>query len=139
MTVQEIYDYNKRLNLPMLSGYTPEGDIDFWGVYRENFSYFDRLFYKTYRSFILFNSDGDTTGEVSTDFRNDCYAWLLANDKNYTELFRMQLVDDEEYNFMYNYDMAETYSGTSSSTGSPPGRIFFRSSFSSQSVVDSLI
>ena len=83
MTVQEIYDYNKRLNLPMLSGYTPEGDIDFWGVYRENFTYFDRLFYKTYRSFILFNSDGDTTGEVSTDFRNDCYAWLLANDKNY--------------------------------------------------------
>ena len=118
MTVQEIYDYNKRLNLPMLSGYTPDGDIDFWGVYRENFSYFDRLFYKTYRSFILFNSDGDTTGEVSTDFRNDCYAWLLANDKNYTELFRMQLVDDDEYNFMYNYDMSETYSGTSSSNGS---------------------
>ena len=118
MTVAEIYDFNKTANLPMLSGYDPETEIDFWEVYRTNFEYFDRLFYKTYRSFILFNSDGDTKGEVAVDFRNDCYAWLLANDKRYTELYRLQLVDDDEYNFMFNYDMSETYSGTTSRTGS---------------------
>lgn len=114
--IEDVYKYNKyEAELPMLSAYP----ADFWKEYRENKGYFDRLFMKTYRSFIPFNS---TTGlenidEVANDFRADIYAWLLANDKRYSELYRVQLVTDEDDPITFNYDLKEEYSGSSTRTG----------------------
>ena len=112
--VQDLYTEAHKQSEPLLSSY----EEDWWEVYVDNYEYFDRLFMKTYRSFIPFNAIGDNIEAVTVDFTQDCFNWLLANDKRYSELYRLQLVDDDEYNFMFNYDMTETFSGTTSSSGS---------------------
>lgn len=115
INVNQMYKYMRDESKPLLSNYP----ADFWKEYRDNYSYFDRLFMKSFRSFIPFNSlDLDDVDEVSEDFAADCYNYLLANDKRYTELFRVQEIDDDDYNFMFNYDMTETYEGQTGQTGS---------------------
>ena len=119
LTVNDIYKYNREHSFKMLSAFTSANEeFDFWQEYKDNYNYFDRMFMKSYRSFIAFNAEGDQTDEVADDFRSDVYSWLMANDKRYSELYRLQLVDDDKYNFMFNYDMKEVYSGTNSSSGS---------------------
>lgn len=115
VNVNDIYKYMRDENKPMLSNYA----ADFWQEYRENHAYFDRLFMKSFRSFIPFNSqDLEEVDDIAEDFAADCYAYLMANDKRYTELFRVQQIDDDDYNFMFNYDMTETFEGQTGSTGS---------------------
>ena len=115
VNVNDIYKYMRDENKPMLSNY----NADFWKEYRDNHAYFDKLFMKSFRSFIPFNSqDLEEVDDIAEDFAADCYAYLMANDKRYTELFRVQEIDDDEYNFMFNYDMTETFEGQTGSTGS---------------------
>ena len=117
LTVKEIYDYNREHSYKMLSAYTSsDQEVDFWGTYKDNYNYFDRLFMKTYKTFVAFNAEGNAVDEVSDDFRSDVYAWLMANDKRYSELYRIQVLSNDEEPISYNYDMVETYTGTSSST-----------------------
>ena len=82
LTVKEIYDYNRENSFKMLSAYTSsDQEVDFWKEYKDNYNYFDRLFMKTYKSFVAFNAEGDQIDEVSDDFRADVYSWLMANAK----------------------------------------------------------
>ena len=110
--VEDIYKFCDDNDYFLLGQYMS----DFWEYYRENHSYFDRLFMKSYRSFIPFNCQNDTILDTAADFINDVLAWLTANDKRYSELYRLQLLTDEEEPVTYNYDMTEKYSGTTSST-----------------------
>lgn len=118
-TVKEIYDYNNEETKMMLSGFTSaDTDVDFWAEYKANYNYFDRLFMKTYRSFIAFNADGDDVEEVADDFRSDIYNWLMMNDKRYSELYRVQLLTNTELPVAFNYDLNEIYNGTMQRAGS---------------------
>ena len=106
--VDEIYDYCIENNLPMLSSYAG----DFWEVYRDNHAYFDRLFMKTYRKFTVFGSESyedDPVSENAVDFVLDVHSWLLANDKRYSELWRLQGLSNVDYSILDPYNITETH------------------------------
>lgn len=102
--IKDIASYNKEENKMMLSNY----DADFWKPYRDNYNYFDRLFMKKYRSWFPMDQEGDLE-EVATDFTFDVKAWLMINDKRYSELYRIQTIeDDEKYSLTDNVYETET-------------------------------
>ena len=102
--VKDIADYNKEESKMMLSNHAS----DFWKPYRDNYNYFDRLFMKLYRSWYPMDQEGDLE-EVATDFTFDVKAWLIINDKRYSELFRAyDIPDDTAYSLTNNVDYTET-------------------------------
>ena len=106
--VDEIYKYCSDNNLAMLSDY----GSDFWETYLSNHEYFDRLFMKTYRKFVVFGSESyeeNPVEENSIDFILDVKSWLMANDKRYSELWRMQSIADTDYSVLDPYNVTETH------------------------------
>mgnify|MGYP003303867605 CR=1 FL=1 len=104
--IKDIASYNKEENKMMLSNY----DADFWKPYRDNYNYFDRLFMKKYRSWFPMDQEGDLE-EVATDFTFDVKAWLMINDKRYSELYRIQTIpDDDKYSLTDNVYESENIS-----------------------------
>ena len=51
--------------------------------------------------------EDDTLDEVVDQFRTDVYNHLLINQKKYEELYRVQIIPDEDYSLVNNYDMQE--------------------------------
>ena len=104
--IKDIYKYQKDIPAPMLSSYTG----DFWGEYRNNYTYFDRIFKKKYASFFPYDQDGDVE-DVAADFSDDVKAWLMLNDKRYTELYRInEITDDDKYSLtdnVYEHEIIE--------------------------------
>lgn len=108
-TIKDIYAQNISENKPMLSAYAG----DFWAGYVQNSAYFDRRFKKLYTSWFPFDQEAEEGRQaVADEFRADVYAHLLANDKRYSELFRINTIPDESYDLLNNYDMTETYTGS---------------------------
>lgn len=104
ITINDIYKENKEANKPMLSDY----DAIFWVVYYTQHQYFDRVFRNKYKSFFPMDQDGDIS-DVSDSFREDVYSWLMLNDKRYRELYRVNVIEDNEaYSLTNNYDLTET-------------------------------
>ena len=100
---------------PLLSSYPGE----WWAAYRTDHQHYDRLFKKMFASWYPMDQvKDDEISEVTDEFRADVYAWLLANDKRYSEIYRINVIDDTSYDLLNNYDMTETYSGTRSGSGS---------------------
>ena len=111
--VKEIHEYCRDNGLKMLSNF----GADFWEVYRDNSMYFDRLFRNSYREFVAFNLDDDSTiSEATVDWIFDVAAFLQANEKRYSELWRLQNIDDLDYSILDNYNVRETHATTA--TGS---------------------
>lgn len=114
--IKDIYDYNKIADTPMLSNFTSTagGNVDFWKPYKDNHAYFDRMFMKKYRSWYPMDQDGDIS-DISGEFTYDVKAWLMINDKRYSELFRIQnIADDEKYSLtdnVYEHETIETEFG----------------------------
>ena len=104
--VKDIYEYCKEMGNPMLTAYPG----DFWEVYADNYTYFDRLFMRSYKEFRAFSLDSDDVEDNAVEWFDDVYAWLLANDKRYSELWRMQVVSDTDYSILDNYNVRETHS-----------------------------
>lgn len=119
-TVKEIYDYNNPVGVvgpPMLSAYAGE----FWEEYIANSAFFDVEFTRRFAGYYFFNAldykhEKDDTVSMETTFntfRAQVYNLLLKNDKKYTELWRIHSIEDNEaYELTNNYDMHETFSGT---------------------------
>lgn len=109
-TIGDIYAQNKHDNKMMLSPYPS----DFWKPYRDNNGYFDRRFMTMFKSFYPYEQETDEGREsVADDFRYDVYAHLMANDKRYSELFRIQTIpDDDAYKLTNNVDYTEIYEET---------------------------
>ena len=106
-TIADIYNQNKTDDKMMLSPYP----ADFWKPYRDNHNYFDRRFKVLYKSFFPYDQE-ETEGResVADDFRFDVYAHLMANDKRYSELFRINTIaDNDAYSLTNNVDYTETY------------------------------
>ena len=107
-TVGDIYNQNKTDDKMMLSPYP----ADFWKPYRDNHNYFDRRFKVLYKSFFPYDQEeAEGRESVADDFRFDVYAHLMTNDKRYSELFRVNVIpDNDAYSLTNNVDYTETYS-----------------------------
>lgn len=108
--IKDIQAYSKEHNVKMLSEY----NADFWAGYKANYQYFDRLFMKKYSSWFPFDQEySEGIASVQQDFTYDVYAHLLANDKRYSELWRVNVIpDNEAYSLTNNVDYQEIYEGT---------------------------
>lgn len=116
-TVKDLYKMSKEalVPYPLLTSYTPAGDIDWWNDYRENFSVFDEQFMRQFKTFVFFDQESDETDDdIMANWQSTLYSWMMMNDKRYAELYRIHVIpDDEAYALTNNYDLHETYSGTS--------------------------
>ena len=106
-TIKDIYKENKDNNKKMLSEY----GADFWSGYRANNQYFDRRFMTLFSSWFPYAQIPEEGLEsAADDFRYDVYSHLLANDKRYNELYRINVIEDNEaYSPVNNVDYTETY------------------------------
>ena len=106
--IGEVYKHNRADNTMMLSNFTGDVDADFWAEYRTNYARYDAVFNRMFNSFFYFMQlEDDTVDEVSDQFRDDVYNHLLMNKKKYEELYRVQVIPDEDYSLINNYDMQE--------------------------------
>lgn len=111
VTVEEMYKYWRDLDEPMFTTFIG----DFWNVYKQYYTYFDHLFYKTYRSFIIYNvRDNVDMHNAGVDWSVDITAFLLTNEKRYEELYRLQELNDIDYSLLEPYHVTESHSITSS-------------------------
>lgn len=118
--IKDIYDYNKEENNEMLSSFVSSVDPEhsFWEPYRDNYKKFDRMFMKKYRSWFPMDQEG-TLADIAEGFSDDVENWLTINDKRYTELYRMQIIpDDEKYSLTDNVYEHEVIDRDTSSSGS---------------------
>ena len=107
--VSDIYKQNRADSTKMLSDFTiAEQDVDFWAEYRTNYERYDSVFNRMFNSFFPFmQSDDDTVAALTASFRDDVYNHLLINAKKYDELYRVQVIPNEDYSLINNYDMQE--------------------------------
>lgn len=104
-TVNDMFKYSKANNIKLLSTY----GADFWQPYITNYDKYDALFRRMFVSFKYFLQEDEADIEdVVTDFVNDVYNHLLANDKKYSELYRVLVLPDNKYSITDNYDVTET-------------------------------
>lgn len=107
ITVKQMYNKCKADNTALLSTF----NANFWAPYIANYSHYDSLFRRLYDSFAYFLQEwGDSVEEVTNDFTADVYNHLLVNEKKYAELFRINVLADENYSLTNNYDMTEVMS-----------------------------
>lgn len=103
-TVKDMYKYADDNSIKLLSGYA----ADFWKDYRDNFQRYDNLFCRYFRSWFYFLQEHDEDIEdITNNFIIDVYSHLMLNDKKYSELYRIHVVDDDKYSLLDNYDMKE--------------------------------
>lgn len=109
-TIKDIQAYTKEHNVKMLSEY----NADFWAGYRANYQYFDRLFMKRFSSWFPFDQEySEGVASIQQDFTYDVYAHLMANDKRYSELWRVNVIpDNDAYSLTNNVDYTEEYGET---------------------------
>ena len=114
-TIGDIYAQNVQENKKMLSDYP----ADFWQPYRNNHEYFDRRFKTLYKSWFPYDQEeAEGRKAVSDEFRLDVYAHLMANDKRYAELFRVNTIpDNDAYSLVNNVDYTETRQRTEGRDG----------------------
>ena len=103
--VRDMMKQSHTENKPLLSAYAGT----FWATYVSNYVRFDALFKTKFASWFYFEQEhGDTVKEVTDEFRDLVYAHLLANDKRYSELYRVQnITDDEKYSLTDNVNVTE--------------------------------
>ena len=90
-------------------------NADFWTEYKNNSADYDAYFTALYRSFIFYDqTDGESIDDVIERFTKMIKSYLMANSKRLSELWRINVVpDDEGYSITENYYLEETYNGTS--------------------------
>lgn len=111
ITVKKMHQIAVENNTPLLSNYNSE----WWNEYLIGHVFYDDMFAKMYKTFVYYDQEPDQTDEeITNDFISTVYGWLMMNDKRYSELYRIHVIpDDEAYALTNNYDLHETYSGTS--------------------------
>ena len=113
ITVNDMYKDARSSNAPLLSNY----DAPFWSEYVSDFSNYDRVFNRLYKSFEYFlQEEDDSVSECRSNFTEDVKCLLIANSKKYSELYRTYKIDDSIYSLTDNYDVIETYSGNKLTT-----------------------
>lgn len=104
LTVKDMYDYAKTNNLKLLSNY----GATFWSEYVSNSTKYDKLFSRLYSSFRYFYQDEESViATLTTDFIDEVENHLMLNNKKYTELYRVKVLNDTDYNFSGNLNVTE--------------------------------
>ena len=117
--VDEMYNYAKDNNLKLLSNYSS----DFWADYLENSDTYDRAFRRMYKSYRYFEQEPYKEEEdneietVTNDFIDAVYDYLLLNDKKYSELYKLKVLNIENLSPLDDYNMVETMDGTKAFQG----------------------
>ena len=104
-----MYKEAKQVNEKLLSEYS----ADFWIPYTIDYQKYDRFFSQMYSSFKYLSEEA-----TREDFTNAVESLLMVNSKKYSELLRVNTVDDELYNILQNYDTTETMERTENNTRS---------------------
>lgn len=121
VTVNDMYDV-KGTATKMLSSF----NADFWNDYNTNYTYYDRLFRRMFGSFRFFDQlplgrCEELTDEhklaVQEEFTDAVYDYLMANAKKYSELYRVNVVDDNSFSIVDNYNVTETKTEEGSRSG----------------------
>lgn len=107
-TVNDMYKVSTNADVPLLSSY----NADFWLEYIAHFSEYDNVFKTIFKSFRFFDQEEeDSVFEVTNSFIEVVKNWLRMNHKRYSELWRINVVDDSKYDILDNYNITETYQG----------------------------
>lgn len=107
-TVKDMYGVTNTNRSPLLSDYS----ASFWNEYVNNYDDFDNVFKSLFKSYRFFDQELDeTVEEVTANFTKLVKNWLKMNDKRYSELWRVNVVDDGKYGILDNYSITETYTG----------------------------
>lgn len=116
--VEDMYKYASRNSLNLLSDYS----ATFWQDYLDNHARYDKQFmrmYKSYRYYMQnpYDKDNETLADITEDFIDAVYMHLKMNDKKYSELYRMNVLDDSELSPLNDYNITEIMDGTKAYTG----------------------
>lgn len=98
--------------LPTSTGMT------FWeAIYTANASVMDREFARRFAGFRYFDFlDADNKDDALINLKADVLSILTFNKKRYEEMYRIFLVENDDFPFIYNYDMTETTGAQHSET-----------------------
>ena len=124
-TVKTLYKTatdNELLLLPSMTG----DDFAWWSsIYNNDTAEdIDTLFARQYMSFMFYSPFRDLIDDYTdlaalSDFNNAVRTLFIKNCKKYSELYRVEVIpDNEAYALTNNYDIHETYSGTNATQGS---------------------
>jgi hypothetical protein len=115
ISVADLYKYSKLQNVPLLGS----ANYDFWAPYTSGFANFDRYFRNRFKSWLYFESfaSGQAVEDMHTDFTETIAAHLAINSKRYSELYRVQILANDAYDIVNNYDLNETHTNTHSESG----------------------
>ena len=86
-----------------------ETGLDFWDLtYGAAAAEYDREFARRYKNFYYFDflEEEDKTASVA-NFKFDVLSILTMNRKRYEELYRIEVITDEDDPLTYNYDLTE--------------------------------
>lgn len=103
LSVNDLYLLSTSKNTPLLSNYSS----DFWKDYVNNYNEYDALFRRMFYSFIYFMQFDDNPDTVLSNFIDDVKRHLMVNDKKYSELYRVNVISDENYSITDNYKITE--------------------------------
>lgn len=92
--------------------------LAFWeAIYTANASVMDREFARRFAGFLYFDFlHADDKDEATANLKADVLSILTFNKKRYEEMYRIFLVADNDFPFIYNYDMTETTGAQHSET-----------------------
>lgn len=123
-TIKEIYKYDKDNDyclLPLLTEIS-EG-YEWWNnIYTDdNHEVVDELYarlYNSYKFHTIHDSEYYDAEAAAEDFRCAVFELFMKNNKKYTELYRIEVIpDDDAYALTNNYDLHESYSGSNQANG----------------------
>lgn len=120
-TVKDLYDWQHNHGVPgmeryLLSNFSSavDSENDFWENYRDNHLMYDWYFARRYRNFRYYGQDveGDNPVEdVYVDFVDEVYNFLQINDKKYSELYKIELLENTS-SPTSDYNITETRNRT---------------------------
>lgn len=106
--VEDMYKYAKQNSLELLSDYP----ADFWLDYISNHEDYDKQFMRMYRSYRYYmqnpyDKDNETIADITDDFIEAVYMHLKMNNKKYTELYKINVLNDSTISPLDDYSMTE--------------------------------
>lgn len=111
--VEDMYKYAKQNSLELLSDYS----ATFWSDYLTNHEDYDKQFMRMYRSYRYYmqnpyDKDNETLADITEDFIEAVYMHLKMNDKKYSELYRLNVLNDADISPLDGYSMTEVMDRT---------------------------
>lgn len=105
-----MYQYAKEEDSLLLSSFGADSEgFHFWDEYRSKHRRYDKLFNRMFNSFKYFmQKPNQTIAEITEDFTDEVYNHLMINAKKYEELYRVNVINDENYSILDNYNITET-------------------------------